>query len=266
MNQLDKTLTIEVPDYVVDEQGLKSKRYAVAVFMINEGDKLHKQLARMQSAKVYEVADIVLADGGSTDGSLDLDRMTEYKLKAILTKKGPGKLGAQMRMAFDYILKQGYEGLVVVDGNNKDSVDNIADFVDALDAGWDHIQGSRFIPGGKHVNTPKSRLLGVKLLHAPLLSLASGFKYTDTTNGFRAYSKRLLIDQRVQVFRDELSHYELHYYLAYRAPRLGFKCKEIPVCRVYPSVGKIPTKISPIRGNLDVLRRLFCVCLGRYNP
>jgi len=266
MNHFDKTSKLEVPAYTVNEQAPKSKRYAVAIFMINEGDKLHKQLIRMQDARVCDAVDVILADGGSNDGSLDSNRMNQYDLKAILTKKGPGKLGAQMRMAFDYILKQGYEGLIVIDGNNKDSVENIVDFAHALDAGWDHVQGSRFIPGGKHVNTPKSRLLGVKLLHAPLLSIASGFKYTDTTNGFRAYSKRLLTDSRVQVFRDKLSHYELHYYLAYRAPKLGFKCQEIPVSRSYPSSGKIPTKISPIRGNLDVIRRLLKTCLGCYNP
>jgi dolichol-phosphate mannosyltransferase len=266
MNEIDENTKLGVPTYVVDELAPKSNRYAAAVFMINEGEKLHKQLLRMQEAKVCDTADIILADGGSSDGSTDPNLMFKYNLRAILTKRGSGKLGAQMRMAFDYILNQGYEGIIVIDGNNKDSVENIVDFVSELNAGFDHVQGSRFIPGGKHVNTPKSRLLGVKLLHAPLLTLASGFKYTDTTNGFRAYSKRLLTDERVGIFRDELSHYELHYYLAYRAPKLGFQCKEIPVVRSYPSSGKVPTKISPIRGNLDVLKRLFCTCLGFYNP
>ncbi len=103
-----------------------------------------------------------------------------------------------MRMAFAYALKEGYAGVVVVDGNGKDDITAIPAFVHALEAGYDHIQGSRYVPGGKAINTPLSRHLAVHLLHAPLISLSAGFRYTDTTNGFRAYSSRLLADPRLQ--------------------------------------------------------------------
>ena len=152
----------------------------------------------------------------------------------------------------------------MIDGNNKDSVENINDFVIKLEEGYDHIQGSRFIPGGEAINTPTSRLLGLKLLHVPMMRIASGFKYTDTTNGFRAYSKKLLLDDNMVVFRDVFTSYELHYYLAIEAVKQGFKCIEIPVTRTYP-IGKVPTKISPVAGNLSVIRTLFRVCTGYYN-
>jgi hypothetical protein len=122
------------------------------------------------------------------------------------------------------------------------------------------------VPGGEGINTPLSRTVGVKLLHAPLISLAAGFRYTDTTNGFRAYSRRLLNDPRVQPLREVFTGYELHYYLAIRAARLGFRVTETPVTRRYPTSGKMPTKISPIRGNLRVLRTLVAAALGRFDP
>jgi len=174
-------------------------------------------------------------------------------------------LGTQMRMAYAWALKRGYEGVVVIDGNGKDSFEDIPSFIEKLDEGYDHIQGSRFIPGGHHENTPISRLIGLKVLHVPLIRLASGFKYTDTTNGFRAYSARLLSDSKVSIFRDIFDGYELHYYLAVKAARLGFKCIEIPVARKYPATGKVPTKISPIRGNLQVIERLVNVVIGKYD-
>jgi hypothetical protein len=111
-----------------------------------------------------------------------------------------------------------------------------------------------------------SRWLGIKLLHAPLIRWASRFPYTDTTNGFRAYSARALADPAIDLFRDVFSGYELHYYLAIRMSRLGFRVKEVPVTRSYPPQGAVPTKISPVRGNLRVLRCLFAACLGYYNP
>ncbi|MBY0514563.1 MAG: glycosyltransferase family 2 protein [Gemmataceae bacterium] len=254
----------DVPAYTAAEFAPRSADYCVCVFVINENGKLHKQLAAMRDHTAN--VDVVIADGGSTDGSTDHDRLRVLGVNTLLTKTGPGKLGAQMRMAFDWALARGYRGVVTMDGNGKDGPDGIARIVAQLDAGFDHVQGSRFVPGGISENLPLSRWLGVKLLHAPLISLASRFRYTDTTNGFRGYGRRFLEDARVAAFRDVFSGYELHYYLAIRAARLGFRVCEVPVARRYPARGPTPTKISPVRGNLRVLRCLFAACLGRYNP
>lgn len=252
-----------VPAYTADVLGEKRSRYAVVVFVINEGEKVRKQLLVM--SPLADQVDIVVADGGSTDGSLDLEGLNERRVRALLTKRGPGKLSAQMRMAFDWILSEGYAGVVVIDGNGKDDVSAVPAFLDLLDAGFDHIQGSRFIPGGRAVNTPLSRLVGVKVLHAPLISLASGRRHTDTTNGFRAYSSRLLADEQIAVFREVFDTYELHYHLAIESSRNSrFRTAETPVTRSYPPSGKTPTKISPVRGNAHVLGVLFRAALGRY--
>jgi len=170
-----------------------------------------------------------------------------------------------MRIFFSWAIENGYKGVVVIDGNNKDSVENINDFVNKLIKGYDHIQGSRFISGGKAVNTPLSRLIGLKLLHAPMIRLASKFNYTDTTNGFRAYSLKLLLSNKMAIFRNVFTGYELHYYLAINAARNGYNCLEIPVSRSYPK-GKVPTKISFFKGNLKVIYTLFKVCFNRYDP
>ncbi len=254
----------QVPTFEAKEFSEKSADYCVCIFVINEGRKLHAQLARMNF--LSEKLDIVIADGGSTDRSTNLIALKEFGVNTLLVKTGSGKLGAQMRMAFAWSLDRGYKGIVVMDGNNKDSVEDIPNFIARLAKGFDHVQGSRFVPGGNHENTPLSRIIAIKVLHAPLIRLASGFRYTDTTNGFRAYSRRFLQDTNVSVFRDIFSGYELHYYLAIRAAKLGFKCIEIPVSRIYPKTGKMPTKISPVRGNLQVIKKLLFVVIGKYNP
>jgi dolichol-phosphate mannosyltransferase len=242
----------------------KQHRYCVAIFVINEGERVRAQLRGM--AALADQIDIVVADGGSTDGSLGLDSLADFRLRALLVKRGPGKLSAQMRMAIAFALAEGYDGLVVIDGNGKDGYSAIPRFMELLDAGYDHVQGSRYVPGGEGINTPLSRSIGVRVLHAPLISLAAGTRYTDTTNGFRAYSRRLLTDDRVKPLRDVFAAYELHYYLAIRAARLGFRVTETPVTRRYPETGKTPTKISPIKGNLAILRTLTAAALGRFNP
>ena len=254
----------EVPDYTVTEFQPRDTKYCVCIFVINEGAKIITQLSRMQTTA--QCMDIIIADGGSTDGSLLPETLIALGVRTLLVKKGSGKLSAQMRMAFAYALQQGYAGVVTIDGNNKDDPSAITLFIQALNEGYDHIQGSRFIEGGRAINTPWLRLLGIRLVHAPLISLAARFRYTDTTNGFRAYSRRLLLDPRVAPFRNIFSTYELHYYLAIQAPRLGYKVKELPVTREYPDKGPTPTKISPIKGNLLVMKTLFKVCFYRFRP
>lgn len=253
-----------VPEYERHVFTGKRHRYCVAVFVINEGERVRSQLRGM--ASLADQIDIIVADGGSTDGSLAIESLAEFRLRALLIKRGPGKLSAQMRMAIDFALAEGYEGLVVIDGNGKDDYTAIPRFIELLSEGYDHVQGSRYIPGGQGINTPLSRTIGVRLVHAPVVSLAAGARYTDTTNGFRAYSKKLLTDPRVAPLRDVFIGYELHYYLAIRSARLGFRIIETPVTRRYPKSGKTPTKISPVKGSLNVLRTLAAAAAGRFDP
>jgi dolichol-phosphate mannosyltransferase len=238
--------------------------FCVVIPVINEGERIKSLLKRMETEQISSVADIIIVDGGSTDGSLETEELKQVGVRGLVVKRGPGKLSAQLRCAYAFALDQGYEGIVTIDGNDKDDPEAIPRFIEALENGIDFVQASRFLPSGVAVNTPKSRDLAIRYIHAPCLSLASGFKWTDTTQGFRAYSRRMLLDPNISPFRDVFMTYELLAYLSYRAPKLGYVCRELPTVRRYPA-GKTPTKISGLRGNLSVLAILLLVCIGYLN-
>ena len=254
----------EVPAYDIHELQPRRTRHAVLIPVINEGERLLNQLRGMEF--LAGKGDIIIGDGGSSDTSGDPAALRSFPVRTLLVKTGPGKLSAQMRMLLDYAVKEGYEGFVFIDGNGKDGVEAIPAFFQALDQGFDYIQGSRYRPGGEEINTPWDRRLAVTLLHAPLISLAARFRYTDTTNGFRALSRRVVLDPRVQPFRDVFDTYNLHYYLSVRIPRLGFRVKELPVRRVYPAAGALSSKIGGTKAKLRILKLLLLAVLGRYNP
>lgn len=256
-----------VPSYNVLFSQDSQTKYCLVIPVINEGQRIISLLGKILKVvdESLNALDIIIVDGGSTDGSLEESRLRSFGVSTLLLKTGPGRLSAQLRCAYHYALDTGYEGILTIDGNDKDDPAALSRMVEELDAGVDFVQASRFIAGGKAVNTPVSRDLAIRYIHAPVLSFASGFHWTDTTQGFRAYSKRALIDPQVDIFRDVFASYELLAYLSYRLPRLGYVCKEVPSARIYPE-GAVPTKISSFRGNLEVLTVLFKAALGFYNP
>ena len=254
----------EVPAYERQLWLGKSQNYCVVIPVINEGDRIRHLLTKMAAINVSSYADIIIVDGGSTDGSLETEFLKELEVRGLILKTAPGKLSAQLRCAYAFALEQGYKGIVTIDGNDKDDPEAIPRFIESLEEGVDFVQASRFLPGGVQENTPKSRDFAIRYIHAPCLSLFSGFKWTDTTQGFRAYSSKMLLSPEIAPFRNVFMSYELLAYLSYRAPKLNFRCVELPTVRRYP-VGEVPTKISSVKGNLSVLMVLFKACLGFYN-
>lgn len=255
-----------VPDFIAMEYEKKKSDYVVLIPIINEGERIHKELMRAKKYQVYKNADIVICDGDSSDGSTQDEKMKKLNVNTMLVKKGAGKQGAQLRMGIWWALKRGYKGIITVDGNNKDSIEDVPFFIKKLQEGYAFVQGSRFVKGGKAVNTPLLRLISIKLLHAPIISLTARHKFTDTTNAFRGYSAEYLSDNRVYPLRDVFVSYELLAYLSVRATQLGYKVCEIPVSRIYPKNEKTPTKISFFKGNGQLMKILLANLFGKYHP
>lgn len=254
----------EVPTFEIELYVARKHPYALVIPVINEGERIRHQLLRIRDANLP--VDTIIADGGSSDGSLAPSFIVDAGVRAVLVKTGSGRLSAQLRMAYAWCLREGYDGIVTIDGNGKDGVDAVADMVARLQDGYDYVQGSRYMPGGVAENTPLVRSIANRLIHAPLLSLAGRHWFTDTTNGFRAYSARYLKDSRVLPFRDIFQRYELLFYLTVRAGQIGMKVAQIPVERRYPVHEPVPTKIGSLASKIALLKETILAALGYYSP
>lgn len=257
---------VGVPDFSAYEWEEKASDACILIPLLNEGERIARELERARRAGVAGKCDIIICDGGSTDGCTEENKLRGLGVNTLLVKRGPGKQGAQLRMGFWWAIERGYTRFVTIDGNDKDSIEDAPRLLQKLDEGYDFVQGSRFIRGGKAINTPFARYLSVRLLHAPVISLTARQHFTDTTNAFRAYSLRYLADERVGLFRDVFDTYELLAYLSVRATQLGYRACEVPVARAYPKGEKTPTKISPLKGNWNLLKILLRNAAGKYRP
>mgnify|MGYP000478341675 CR=1 FL=1 len=76
-----------VPDFECTEYAGKTKDYVLLIPIINEGERITRELSRAKEHGISAYADIVICDGGSTDGCTD-----EARLRALNVKAGSHKV------------------------------------------------------------------------------------------------------------------------------------------------------------------------------
>jgi glycosyltransferase involved in cell wall biosynthesis len=220
----------------------ENSKYLLVIPVLNELKYFAKVLARIDFLKLDELLDILVVDGGSDDGTYEI-ASSHKRIKFTLQNDGKNQVSGQLQDAYNFSLQYGYKGVITIDGNLKDDPRFVKDYLEHLEKGYDYIQGSRFMPGGESINLPISRKYLIKFLHAPLMTRFSGFEYSDSTQGFRGYSRSLLEDSNLNIFTNKLKRYQLLLWISLIAPKLGFNTIEIPNTRSYPE-GSFPTKLN----------------------
>lgn len=213
-------------------------RVAAVLPLFNEGPAAADLVRRMPAC----VAMTFVVDDGSADDGAELAQAAGGRVIRLGTNRG---IGAAIRTGLDAARDAGCDVAVVMAANGKDRPEEIPLLLARIEAGYDYVQGSRFLSGGRSVNLPLVRGL---LIHGFTLMfrILTGFRGTDVTNGFRAYRLSLLDDPRVRVHQSWLDRYELEYYIHWKAITLGYRVVEVPVSKTYPARRKNYSKIRPI--------------------
>ena len=93
MIEYERTNLNGVPDYTAVEFEGRRHDYCLLIPVINEGARILTELGRAQTAGIDQLCDIVICDGGSTDGSMKRETLALYHVNTLLTKTGPGRQG-----------------------------------------------------------------------------------------------------------------------------------------------------------------------------
>lgn len=231
-------------------------RILAATFAYNEGEKIRRTLARHPADRSY---DLLVHDDGSTDGALD---GVDARVIVLRNPVNQG-IGASMKRVFEFALANEYDVLVIQAGNDKDDPLQIPALIDPILAGAsDFVQGSRYLGGGGFGNMPAYRVLGTRVIHPLILSIAAGKRVTESTNGFRAFRTALLRDPRIDWRQAWLDRYELEPYLLFKAITLGYRHSEVPVTKIYPPHRLGYTKMRPFVDWWSILRPVIYLGLG----
>lgn len=219
--------------------------YVYTVIPVWRNKEIAWVLSRFNKPLVDEV--VVVLDEPNEE-MLSLIRNSKKHMGVKLTIiENPRRMGIgyAIREGLIYGLRNNYDVVVVMAGNGKDNPKEIHRLLEKINEGYDYVQGSRFLEGGKYNGLPFQRRVFNRLW--PLFwSILTGNVQTEVTNGFRAYRLDILRDPRININQKWLDGYALEYYIHYKVLTLGYRHTEVPVSKIYRNDKKY-TKINPLR-------------------
>ncbi len=136
------------------------------------------------------VDEVIVVDDGSKDGTARI-----AKGAGAIVHSNPRNLGvgATFINGINLAMRQGADALVTLDGDNQFYVDDIPRILDPILKGQaDLVTGTRFSNTGIGQEMGRTKAFGNRFF-SKLISRLTGFEFTDTQCGFRAYSREALL-------------------------------------------------------------------------
>ncbi|WP_433826553.1 glycosyltransferase family 2 protein [Actinoplanes sp. CA-015351] len=156
-------------------------KVSVIVPALNEARNLPHVFARLP-----QVDEIVLVDGGSTDDTVAVAR----RLRADIRIVRQNRRGKGNALACGFAAATG-DIIVMIDADGSTDPLEIPSFVETLRSGADFAKGSRFQPTGGSADITRLRRAGNKCL-SMLVNLLFGTRYSDLCYGYNAFWARHL--------------------------------------------------------------------------
>ena len=201
------------------------------------GSVLHK------SKKVDVVDDILVVDDGSTDETSDIAK--DFGVKVIRHKKNAGK-GAAIKTIFDHASDNGYDYLVLIDGDGQHNPYEIPNVLSpVLNPGADMVVGARW---GETTEMPFYRKIGKNVLD---YMTPGGGEAKDTQSGFRAFNKKAI--EKIELTQHDFT---VESEMVADASEKGLEIESTRISCRYEDVDNRSTK-GPVSHGLGVLHKII---------
>ncbi len=200
-------------------------RVLVIIPTYNERDNIELIIERVFVAT--PAVDVLVVDDGSPDGTgkiADALAADDTRVSTLHRSEKAG-LGAAYRAGFAWGLARGYDVLVEMDADGSHAPEQLPRLLGTLTRA-DLVLGSRWIPGGRVINWPKSREVLSRGANV-YARVALGVGLHDATGGYRAYRRQVL--ERIDYAEVTSRGYCFQIEMAWRAVRAGFRVVEVPI-------------------------------------
>ena len=194
----------------------------------NEKENIEKIIRKVMS--LPGEFHVLIVDDGSPDGTAAIVKGLQSEFSGRLhIKERTGKqgLGTAYILGFKWALQNGgYEYIFEMDADFSHSPDDLLRLFEACRNGADVAVGSRYVKGGKVVNWPWDRIFISKggALYTQVITF---MPVKDPTAGFVCYRKHVL--ETIPLDEVKFIGYAFQIEMKYRAWKLGFKIKEVPI-------------------------------------
>jgi dolichol-phosphate mannosyltransferase len=134
--------------------------------------------------------EILVVDDGSDDRTLEVLQNLSTSIPALrpLHNAGPNGFGRAVTFGLDHM---NGDAVAIVMGDESDDPNDLVQYWEKLNEGFDCVFGSRFIKGGGTVDYPKVKLLANRTANL-FIRVLFATNLNDTTNAFKAYRKEII--------------------------------------------------------------------------
>ena len=171
--------------------------------------------------------DVLVVDDNSPDGTADgVMQVFEADPRcSVLRRKGPRGFGRSSVDGYRYALAREYARLVQMDADFSHDPRSLPELIDTSTS-FDMVIGSRYCQGGGTRNWAWHRRLLSRFANR-YVSLITGMKITDSTSGFRCYTRRAL--ETILETPIDAEGYSIQVEVTHRAHRAGLRIAEVPI-------------------------------------
>ena len=205
----------------------KVPRKCVVTLVVPTWNEIEGMKAIMPQIRREWVDQIIILDGGSTDGTIEWARDNGYEVH-VQTEPG-------IRQAYMEVLPKVRGDVILTFSPDGNSIpDLLPDLIAKIDEGYDMVIASRYLPPAKSADDDWITAFG-NWLFTKTVNVLHGGRYTDAMVIYRAYRTRLVSELQLDqdrwyrtpewLFRCRISWEPL---LSVRAARRGLKVAEIP--------------------------------------
>lgn len=189
-------------------------------------------------------------DSYSKDRTEEIIRKKEAdtgRVKCIFHEKSYGVISCYLE-GFKRALADGAERILEMDGGGSHLPEEIPQFIEKLDEGYDCVWGSRFIAGGGIASQPLYRRI-LSSGGTILANLVLGTRLKDMTSGFEAFQRDILeqMDLDQILSKGHMYQTEMRYYCR------NYKTIEVPIHYIGSSSS---LKMSSVTEALKILFQL----------